>query len=126
MITLHKIDGSVHVLTDEHDYITLGAEDIGLRKEPTLEDLRKWIGGGFIEIVTLNVPRLGPPGQVQMVVDEEGLIKWGKEYQNHLNVVGSMLYIETAIRNIGWANGLSGITPILGPAVVLTAPNLCS
>lgn len=42
----------------------------------SLDDLRKLVGGGWIEIVrTEPMPRLSGQDRVSMVVDEEGLIK---------------------------------------------------
>lgn len=98
-------------------------------KEPSLQEIRKWIGGGYTEIVRLNCLSLGGPDKAQMIVDEEGLIKWGRtpaDVEMHLNVQASLFYLETAIRNIGWINGLNGITPILGDVVILTEGNMCT
>lgn len=63
----------------------------------TLEQMREWMDGGFIQIVTIH------PDVSRMVVDDEGLIK-----ALPINMAATLLY-----RCYG------GISNIHGPAVVV-------
>ena len=83
-----------------------------IEKEPSLAWMQETVGG-MIEIINLH---LQDEKQIQMIVDEEGLLK-----EKAINGIGTALYLQMGI--------LNGHPPtldiIVGDIILLTEDNLC-